>query len=77
VGYYNLSIYKGDEGSKNNYDKIDNFQFEIKVDKVSVGKSEFSGNVFPPKVRYAVDIKVIPSIINEICYFLSQSYVTA
>jgi hypothetical protein len=43
------------------------------VDKVSVGKSEFSGNVFPPKVRYAVDIKgIIPSIINEICYFLSQ-----
>jgi hypothetical protein len=34
---------------KNNYDKIDNFQFEIKVDKVSVGKRN-SGNVFPPKV---------------------------
>jgi hypothetical protein len=55
-GNYNLSILQGDEGSKNNYDKIDNFQFEIKVDKVSVGKSEFSGNVLP-KVRYAVDIK--------------------
>lgn len=54
-------------------EKEDNFQFEIKVDKVSVAKSEFTGNVFPPKVRYQVDIKeIIPTIMGEIRQFLSQ-----
>jgi hypothetical protein len=54
-------------------DKQDSFQFEIKVDKNSVIKSEFSGNFFPPKVRYAVDVReIIPSIMNEIRYYFSQ-----
>jgi len=62
-----------DQSSKNIFEKPDNFQFEIKVDKKSVGKSTFTGNYFPPKVRYAVDIKeIIPTIISEIRYFLSQ-----
>jgi hypothetical protein len=57
---------------RNIFEKIDDFQFEIKVDKKTVGKSMFSGNYFPPKVRYAVDIKeIIPTIMNEIRYFLS------
>lgn len=57
----------------NHNEKLDNFQFEIKVDKVSVAKSEFSGNVFPPKVRYQVDIKeIIPPIMTEIRNYLSQ-----
>lgn len=62
-----------EEGNKNIYEKVDNFQFEIKVDKISVGKAQFSGNVFPPKVRYDVNIKeIIPTIMTEIRHFLSQ-----
>lgn len=58
-------------------DKIDNFQFEVKVDKKVVLSSGFSGNLFPPRVRYAVDIKeIIPSIMSEIRYYLSQKNYT-
>lgn len=54
-------------------DKNDTYQFEIKVDKMTVAKTQFSGNVFPPKIRYAVDIKeIIPSIIAEIRQNFSQ-----
>lgn len=67
---YNLSY---EFPIKNNYDKNDTFQFEIKVDKKSVAKACFSGSYFPPKVKYAVDIKeIIPSIISEIREFLSR-----
>jgi hypothetical protein len=55
------------------YEKEDDFQFEVRVDKKTIVKTIFSGNFFPPKVRYAVDIREItPSIISEIRYFLSQ-----
>lgn len=58
---------------KSIYDKIDDFQFEFKIDRQVVGKSTFSGNFFQPKVRYDVNIKeIIPSIISEIRYFLSE-----
>jgi len=71
--YYNPFVTNIDSPVKNTPERIDNFQFEIKIDKKSVAKSEFSGNVFPTKVRYAVDIKeVIPSIISEIREFLSR-----
>jgi len=70
---YNPYYIQKDEVSKDIFDKEDNFQFEIKVDKVSVGKSQFSGNFFPPKVRYAVDVReIIPSIMSEIRYFMGQ-----
>jgi hypothetical protein len=70
---YNPYYVQTEENSKNFSDKIDDFQFEIRVDKSVVAKSQFSGNLFPPKVRYAVDIKeIIPSIISEIRYYLSQ-----
>jgi hypothetical protein len=70
---YNPYFIQAEEGVKNIYDKIDNFQFEIKVDKVSVAKTQFSGNFFPPKVRYDVNIKeIIPAIMAEIRHFLSQ-----
>ena len=59
--------------SSDKIDKIDNFQFEIKIDKKTIAKSQFSGNPFPPKVRYSVDIREItPLIMGEIRYFLSQ-----
>ncbi len=70
---YNPYMPQQEEINKNIYEKLDNFQFEIKIDKISVAKSEFSGNVFPPKVRYDVNIKeIIPSIMSEIRAYLSQ-----
>jgi hypothetical protein len=70
-GYNPYSI-TPEETPKNIFEKMDNFQFEIKVDKKTIGKGEFCGNVFPPKVRYAVDIKeIIPSIMAEIRDYLS------
>ena len=54
-------------------DKVNDFQFEIKVDKKTVAKSTFSGNYFPLKVRYFVDIReIIPAIMVEIRDFLSR-----
>lgn len=74
---YNPYHIQQDEGVKSIYDKVDNFQFEIRIDKRTVAKSEFSGNVFPPKVRYDVNIKeIIPAIIAEIRHFLSQKNYT-
>lgn len=70
---FNPYFFKPEEGAKNIFEKIDNYQFEIKVDKNIVAKAEFSGNFFPPKVRYAVDIKeIIPSIMTEIRHYFSQ-----
>lgn len=61
-----------DEQVKSIFDKVDNFQFEIKVDKKVIAKAEFSGNFFPPKVRYQVNIKeIIPQIVSEMRYFLA------
>ena len=62
-----------EEPNKNIWEKIDNFQFEIKIDKLTVAKSGFSGNFFQPKVRYAVDVReIIPEIMAEIRNYLSQ-----
>jgi hypothetical protein len=70
---YNPYFTQKEETTKNIFEKLDNFQFEIKVDKNSVAKSEFCGNYFPPKVRYAVDVReIIPSIMSEIRHSLSQ-----
>jgi hypothetical protein len=75
--YYNPYNTNPDQNPRNIFERIDDFQFEIKIDKKMVGKSMFSGNFFPPKVRYAVDIKeIIPSIMGEIRYFLSQNKYT-
>ena len=69
---YNPYLSNNEDTYKGNSDKIDNFQFEIRIDGKTIGKGEFSGNLFPPKVRYAVDIKeIIPLIVNEIRYYLS------
>ena len=76
-GNYNPYVLPSEETVKPTNDKVDNFQFEIKVDKKSVIKSEFSGNLFPPKVRYSVDVReIIPSIMNEIRSYFSQKTYT-
>ncbi len=74
---YNPYYLQQDDSSKNIFEKEDLFQFEVKVDKKSVGLTQFSGNFFPPKVRYAVDVReIIPSIMTEIRYSLSQKNYT-
>jgi hypothetical protein len=71
--YNPFSTYQEDT-PKSIFDRIDNFQFEIKVDDKTIGKTEFSGNLFPPKIRYAVDVReIIPDIITEIRNHLSQT----
>ena len=53
--------------------KRDDFEFEIKVDDRSVIRSIFSGNYYPPKVRYAIDIRsLIPIIVGKIRSTLSE-----
>jgi hypothetical protein len=72
-GLYNPYSPSQEQTVKTIFDKLDDFQFEVKIDKKVIAKSIFSGNYFQPRVRYAVDIKeIIPSIISEIRYFLSE-----
>lgn len=74
---YNPYYLQQDDSNKNIFEKEDLFQFEVKVDKQSVGLTQFSGNYFPPKVRYAVDVReIIPSIMTEIRHSLSQKKYT-
>lgn len=54
------------------YEKEDIFDFEIKVDGRLAAKRTFTGNVYPQRVRYSVDIrKIIPVLINTIQHTLS------
>jgi hypothetical protein len=58
-------------------EKEDVFDFEIKVDDRSLIKSRFSGNMYPQRVRYSVDVrKLIPGIISTIQDTFSQEYFT-
>jgi hypothetical protein len=58
---------------KNIYENEDIYDFEIKVDDKVVAHTQFTGNVYPQRVRYSVDVrKLIPSIISEIQYTFSQ-----
>ena len=51
----------------------DYFTFEIRVDGKIIIIERFTGMVFPPKVRYSVNIKsLIPSIISKIQRCLSK-----
>lgn len=55
------------------YDKEDIFDFEIRVDERVVGARRFTGNVYPQRVRYSVDIReLIPKIITQIQETLGQ-----
>ena len=54
-------------------DKIDEFQFEVRVDKRTVIVRNFSGNPYPPRVRYQVDIKsVIFDILGLMRDYMTQ-----
>lgn len=72
--YYNpYKAQTDDEISKKGiYDKNDDFEFEVKIDKKTVIKRGFSGCPYPPKVRYQVDIKdIIYDVIARIRYYLT------
>lgn len=75
--YYNPYNPPKEEPYKNIFDKEDIFDFEIRVDKGVIAESFFSGNFFPPQIRYQVDIKeLIPNIISEIKDVMSQKNYT-
>jgi hypothetical protein len=58
-------------------EKEDIFDFEIKIDGKTVGVKTFSGNPYPQRVRYSVDIRtIIPTIIKKIQETLSQKKIT-
>ena len=73
--YYN-SYEKQNEDDidrRNAFDNEDIFTFEIRAFGRTVATKMFSGNWYPPKVRYDVDIrKLIPSIISTIQETLSE-----
>ena len=55
------------------YEKEDIFDFEIRIDERVVGSKRFTGNVYPQRVRYSVDVReLIPKIISQIQYTLGQ-----
>jgi len=55
------------------YDKEDIFDFEIRIDERVIATKRFTGNVYPQRVRYSVDIReLIPSIIYRIQETLSE-----
>jgi len=55
------------------YDKEDIFDFEIRIDERVVAAKKFTGNIYPQRVRYSVDIReLIPKIINQIQDILGQ-----
>lgn len=55
------------------WDKEDVFDFEIRIDERVVGHKRFTGNVYPQRVRYSVDIRdLIPKIIFRIQDVLGQ-----
>lgn len=59
------------------FEKEDVFTFEFRVDGKTVIETEFTGNYFPPRVRYQVNIKdIIPDIISEIRNTLSKNSYT-
>jgi len=76
--YFNNNRDEGsDEYTKNIYENEDIFTFQIKVKGDVVAEKMFSGNDYPPKVRYDVDIrKIIPKIIDQIQQGLNQKKYT-
>jgi hypothetical protein len=58
-------------------EKEDIFDFEIRIDGKTVAIKTFSGNTFPQRVRYSVDIRtIIPVIIRKLQETLSQKNFT-
>ena len=55
------------------YENEDVFDFQLKIDDRPIITKRFSGNLYPQRVRYSVDIRsMIPDIINNIQDVFSQ-----
>ena len=82
--YYNPYFYTTAEDnvsteveSKNVYEDEDFFTFQILYNKKIVIEKIFTGNDYPPQVRYDVDIrKILPEIIDKIQQGLNQKEYT-
>ena len=73
--YYNMyDVQKPEDIHKKDiFEKEDVFDLVIKVDGRERSVTRFSGNFFPPKIRYSVDIRsLVPNIIKHIQYVLSR-----
>ena len=59
------------------YNKKHVFKFEIKIDKETVIEADFDGSIYPPAVRYQIDIKsIIPDIVYNIRKTLASKKLT-
>ena len=59
------------------YDKEDIFDFEIRIDEKTTAIKRFTGNVYPQRVRYSVDIRdLIPKLITRIQESLNQEKIS-
>lgn len=77
--YFNPYVVQKEEeiDRRNVYENEDFFDLEIRIDdngvRKTVARQRFTGNVYPPKVRYSVDIReLIPKIISCIQSGLSR-----
>ena len=62
---------------ENIYETEDVFDFEIRVDDKPIATKRFSGNVYPQRVRYSVDIRrLINKIITDIQNMFSYENIT-
>ena len=58
--------YKNKDGEvKDIWEKEDNYTFEIKIEGEVVGVINFTANIFPPKIRYKVNLKHKTTIWGE------------
>lgn len=59
------------------YENEDVFDFEIRIDDKPIATKRFSGNVYPQRVRYSVDIRrLINKIITDIQNMFSDENIT-
>ncbi len=62
---------------ENIYENEDVFDFEIRIDDKPIATKRFSGNVYPQRVRYSVDIRhLINKIITDIQNMFSYENIT-
>ena len=66
-----------DASKKDIFEKEDIYHFEIKIDDRVVTTRQFTGNLYPQRVRYSVDVRsLIPKIIHNIQEAFSQENFT-
>lgn len=75
---YNPYSFQSEEAANVIPEKLNVFKFEIMDNKRVIIKTQFYSDFFPPNVGKFVNIKeIIPTIMNEIRYALSQKSYTS